>query len=169
MRKNKNIKDLFINELNDIYNAEEQVAKALPMMIKTADSNDLKDAFEDHLDETKDQIKRLNQIFEMLDENHQPKSCEAMQGLIKECSETNDKFPRSPLRDAALISKAQRIEHYEISAYGTLRTFAKELELEEVANLLQKTLSEKVNADRILTRIAKGGLIISGVNQKANC
>lgn len=169
MKKNKNIKDLFISELNAIYNAEEQIVKALPHMIKTADSEDLKEAFENHLEETKDQIDRLKIIFKLLNENHNAEVCEAMQGLIQECSEATNEFPKSALRDAALISKAQKIEHYEISAYGTLRTFAKELELEEAASLLQETLNEEVTADKILTRIAEGGLIISGVNHKANC
>lgn len=102
--------------------------------------------------------------------NEDPKgqACEAMQGLIQEASEPIHEFPKSALRDAALISKAQRIEHYEISAYGTLRTFAKELNFEEAAKLLQETLEEEANADKALTKIAEGSLIASGVNHKAN-
>ncbi len=169
MKKKGNIKDLFVNELEDMYSSEQQIVKSLPNMIKAADSEDLKEAFQSHLEETQEQVERLNKIFEILDITPKSENCEAMQGLIQECSETIHEFPKSALRDAALISKAQRIEHYEISAYGTLRTFAKELELEdEVIDLLKETLQEESNADKTLTKIAEGSLMSTGVNRKAN-
>lgn len=168
MKKKGNIRDLFIDELKDIYSAEEQIIKSLPSLIKAADSDDLKEALQTHLEETNKQVERLDKIFELLDVNAKGKKCEAMHGLILECSEAVNEFPKSALRDAAIISKAQRIEHYEISAYGTLRTFAKELDLEEIADLLKVTLDEESHADKTLTKIAEGTLLTSGVNRKAH-
>ena len=168
MKKRGNMWDLFLNELRDIYSAEEQIIKALPAMVKAADSDELKEAFQDHLKETKEQVVRLDSIFELLNESHGKETCEAMKGLIYECSEPIHELPKSALRDAAIISKAQRIEHYEISAYGSLRSFAKELNLDDTASLLQKTLDEEANADKKLSKIAEGSLLASGVNHKAN-
>lgn len=165
----KAIKDLLIDELYDLLSSEEQIVEALPEMVKAAESSDLKKAFEGHLKETKGQIQRLNKIFKLLKVEKKEKFCKATNGLIQECKEVVKKFnKKSPIRDAALISKAQRIEHYEISAYGTVRTFAKEIELEEVADLLKETLDEEANADKKLTKIAKGGLFKSGINHLAN-
>lgn len=168
MKKQGNMTDLFLNELRDIYSAEEQIVKALPSVIKAADSGDLKEAFQKHLAETKEQVERLDAIFEMLEETHGKQTCEAMKGLIQECADAIQEFPKSALRDAAIISKAQRIEHYEISAYGTLRTFAKELDLDDAAQLLKQTLDEEAHADKTLSKIAEGSLMASGVNHKAN-
>lgn len=166
---NNNMKELFMNELSDMLSAEEQILQAMPTMIKAADTPELKEALETHFQETKEQVKRLKKIFSMLKMKATDKEkCEAMQGLIEECSEVINAFEASALRDAALISKAQRIEHYEISAYGTLRTFAKELGLKEAASLLQESLNEEANADKTLTKIAEGSLLTSGVNTKAN-
>lgn len=164
----KKIRDLFIDELCDIRSAEEQIVKALPDMITGASSPDLKNAFKTHLEETKEQIKRLEKIFKLLAIDEKEILCKAAKGLIEECKEVFKKFEKSPLRDAALISKAQRIEHYEISAYGTLRTFAKELRLREIADLLKLTLNEESNADKKLTKIAEGGFFSSGINHLAN-
>lgn len=169
MKKKGNMRELFLEELREIYNAEEQILKALPVVIKACDSDDLKEAFQTHLEETREQVERLNTIFQELNESPGKKTCEAMHGLIQECSEPIHNLPKSSLRDAALICKAQRIEHFEISAYGTLRTFAKELELKNATDLLQETLDEEANADKTLTKIAEGSLIASGVNHKANC
>jgi ferritin-like metal-binding protein YciE len=169
MKKKGNINDLFIKELKDIYSAEGQIVKSLPNLAKAADSEDLRDAFQSHLEETKEHVKRLNKIFDILQETPKGETCEAMHGLIQECSDTIHEFSKSALRDAALISKAQRIEHYEISAYGTLRTFAKELDLnDDVIDLLQETLREESSADKILTKIAEGSLMTTGINRKAN-
>lgn len=165
----KNIKDLLIDELHDILNAEEQIVKALPDMVKAADSPELKEAFESHLKETKGQIHRLEKIFKLLKIEKKEKLCKATKGLIEECKEVLKEFKKpSPVRDAAMISKAQRIEHYEVSAYGTMRTFAKELDLTEVAKLLRETEDEEAHADKKLTKIAEGGLLKMGINQEAN-
>lgn len=165
----KDLKDLLIDELHDILNSEEQIVKALPEMVRAAESPDLKEAFGSHLKETKGQIQRLEKTFKLLKVEKKEKFCQATKGLIQECKEVLKEFKtKSPIRDAALISKVQRIEHYEISAYGTVRTFASELDLDEVADLLQATLDEEANADKKLTKIAEGGLFRTGINLQAN-
>ncbi len=164
----KDLKDLLIDELHDLLSAEEQIVEALPDMVKAAESPDLKNAFETHLKETKGQVQRLEKIFKLLKVERKEKFCKATKGLIEECKEVLKDFKtKSSVRDAALISKAQRIEHYEISAYGTVRTFASELDFDEVADLLHATLDEEANADKKLTKIAEGGLLSSGVNQQS--
>ncbi len=163
------LKGLLIDELHDILSSEEQIVEALPEMVKASESEDLKNAFESHLKETKGQIQRLEKIFKLLKIEKKEKFCKATKGLIEECKEVLQDFKtKSPLRDVALISKAQRIEHYEISAYGTTRTFASELDLGEVADLLQATLDEEANADKKLTKIAEGGLFKTGINLQSN-
>lgn len=166
--KKENIRNLLISELKDIRNAEEQIVQGLPKMIKAAESPDLQEAFKKHLEETREHVRRLDKIFNFLKVNERGETCEAMEGLIKECDEAINDYQRSALRDANLISKAQRIEHYEISVYGTLRTFAKELGYDEVVRLLQETLNEEANADKKLTKLAEGGILTSGINHKAN-
>jgi ferritin-like metal-binding protein YciE len=165
----KDLKDLLIDELHDILSSEEQIIEALPEMVKASESPDLKNAFESHLKETKEQVRRLVKVFKLLKIKKEEKFCKATKGLIQECKEVLKDFKtKSSIRDAALISKAQRIEHYEISAYGTVRTYAKELGLGEVANLLQDTLDEEGNADKKLTKIAEGGFFKTGINLQAN-
>lgn len=164
----KDLKDLLIEELHDLLSSEEQIVEALPEVVKASESADLREAFDSHLKETKGQVQRLHKAFQLLEVEKKEKHCKAMKGLIQECKEVLTDFKtKSAVRDAALISKVQRIEHYEISAYGTVRTFAKELGLKEVAHLLQATLNEEGHADRKLTRIAQGGLFRTGVNIKA--
>lgn len=165
---NNNIRSVFIEEVRDIYSAENQIVNALPKMIEAADCEDLREAFETHLNETREQVKRLEMVFSMIGEANTEHACRAMHGLIQECEEVIQLHPKSALRDAALISKAQRIEHYEISAYGTLRTFAKELGFDDAASLFDESLEEEANADKTLNKIAEGGLLTSGVNTKAN-
>ena len=164
----KTLQDLFVEELKDVLNAEEQIIKALPNMINAADSADLKEAFSSHLEETRGQVNRLKEIFSMLQLDSRGKTCEAMKGILKEGESTLHDYPQSAVRDAALIANGQRVEHYEIAAYGTLRTLADELGHSEAADLLQATLDEEGKADKTLTKIAKGGLLTSGINQKAN-
>ncbi len=165
----KGIRDLLVDELHDILSSEEQIVRALPEMVAASESLDLKKAFEFHLKETKEQIQRLEKIFKLLKLEKKEKFCKATKGLIEECKDVLKEFKtKSSLRDTALISKAQRIEHYEISAYGTVRTFAKELGLYEIENLLQATLEEEANADKRLTKIAEGGMWTSGINHQAN-
>lgn len=164
----KNLKDLLIAELQDILSSEEQIIEALPEMAKAADSSELKNAFESHLKETRRQIQRLEKIFKFLKIEKKAKFCKATKGLVEEWREVLKDFKtKSPLRDAALISKAQRVEHYEISAYGTARTFASELDLNVVESLLQETFEEEENADQLLSKIAEGGLFKSGINHQA--
>lgn len=163
------IKELLIDELQDIYSAEQQIVKSLPDMISASQSNDLKSALEAHWKETENQVKRLEKIFQMLHIEKREKFCKGMQGLIEEAKEVLSDFPEaSPMRDAALISKAQRIEHYEIAAYGTARSYAKELNLDDVDNLLADTIDEEGNADKKLTKLAEGGFFKTGINVLAN-
>jgi len=164
----KGIKDLLIDELHDMLNAEGQIVASLPKMVAAAESADLKKAFSSHLKETKEQVNRLKKVFKLMKVGKKAKLCKAMKGLIQECKEVLKDYKKSAVRDAALISKAQRIEHYEIAAYGTLRTFAKELNLSEVAELLQDSLDEEGGANKKLTSIAEGGLLATGVNHEAN-
>jgi ferritin-like metal-binding protein YciE len=164
----KTIKDLFIDELHDILSSEEQIVKALPKVAEAAESEELKKAFKDHLQETKGQIQRLNSVFKLLKLERKTKFCKGTRGLIEECNEVIKEFTKSPVRDAALISKAQRIEHYEISAYGTMCTFAKELGHKEIARILHDTLLEEGHADKKLTKIAEGGFLSTGINHEAN-
>ena len=156
------LNDLLIEELKDIYSAESQLVKALPKMAKAATSEELKAAFESHLEETKGQIERLDQIFERLDAKPGRKKCKAMEGLIEEGKEMIAEDAEPMVHDAALIGAAQKVEHYEIAAYGTARTFALILEDQETADLLQETLDEEGAADKKLTEIA-----MSGINQEA--
>jgi len=149
--------DAFIDELRDVYHAEKQITKALPKMIKAATSDELRQAFENHLEETKGQISRLEEVFATLDEKVKAKKCEGMAGIIEEGSSTMaEDFDESTL-DAALIASAQRVEHYEMAAYGTLVAWAEAMGHTEAAELLQATLEEEKATDEKLTEIADGG------------
>lgn len=149
--------NLFKDELKDIYWAEKHLAKALPKMAKGATSEELRSSIEQHLTETENQISRLEQVFELLGVKAAGKKCEAMEGLVEEgktmLEETED---GSMTRDAAIISSAQKIEHYEIASYGTLKTLANTLGMSEAASLLEQTLNEEKNTDVKLTQIAEG-------------
>lgn len=158
---------LFLDEIKDIFDAENQIVKGLAEMIQAAESPELKNAFKTHLTETKNQVERLRKIFKMLKEPEKGEACEAAQGLIEECKEVISNYPASAIRDAGLIVGAQKIEHYEIATYGSLVVFAKELGLDEVADMLEDSLTEEHNADNKLTSIAEGGLLSSGINEKA--
>lgn len=165
----KGIKELLIDELHDLLSAEQQIIKALPNIARAAESEALKIALALHLKETKGQVVRLAKIFKILKIQKKQKFCRGMDGLIHEATDVLKEFKtKSFMRDAAIISKVQRIEHYEIAAYGTARTFAQEIGLSDVADLLQETLDEEGNADRKLTKLAEGGFLTSGINYKAN-
>lgn len=163
----EDIKNFFIDELQDIFNAEQQIIEALPEVVKLAESPDLKEAFRMHLQETRSQVQRLEKIFNQLGVSSGGKVCSTVKDMILECQNVAQKFPQSPLRDAILIAKAQKIELYEVSCYGTLKTFAKDLDLDDIASLLDDTLEEEKKADKKLTKIAQGGLLTEGINQKA--
>jgi ferritin-like metal-binding protein YciE len=152
--KMESLKELYVEELKDLYSAETQITKALPKMAKAATSQTLKDAFASHLEETKEQIKRLEQIFESLDESPKGKTCEGMKGLLKEGDELMKEDADPEVMDAGLISAAQRVEHYEMAGYGTVRTYAELLGEDEAVTLLEATLKEEKAADSKLSKVA---------------
>jgi ferritin-like metal-binding protein YciE len=146
---------LYIEELRDLYSAENQLLKALPKMAKGASSAELKQAFEDHLEETKGHVERLEEIFKALDESPKGKTCHGMKGLVEEGSEILKEEGDESVLDAGIIAAAQKVEHYEIASYGTVRTFATLLGEEEAADLLQQTLDEEGEADKRLNELAE--------------
>jgi ferritin-like metal-binding protein YciE len=150
------LNDLFLEELRDLYSAENQLLKALPEMESAAHSGELKIAFNEHLAQTRTHVQRLEAVFETLNERPKGKTCKAMKGLIAEGRVHIKERATSAVKDASLIAAAQRIEHYEISGYGTARTFAETLGYMEVAELLQLTLNEEGATDERLTHLAKG-------------
>ena len=152
---NEGLKELYVDELKDLYSAESQLVKALPKLAKAAASEELRAGFEEHLEQTKGHVQRLEQIFEMLDESSKGKKCKGMEGLIEEGSEIMKEDFEDALLDSALIGAAQRVEHYEIAAYGTVRAFAEELGESEHVSLLAETLEEEKETDEKLTELAK--------------
>lgn len=145
---------LFLDQLQDMYDAEQRIVDALPKKIKAAQSSDLKQGLEEHLAETKEQVTRLERAFEILGEKAKRNTCEATKGLIKEAEELLSDFKGTDAIDAAIICSAQKIEHYEICTYGTLCTWAKQMGHSEVLGLLQETLAEEKGADKTLTEAA---------------
>lgn len=153
--KLKTLHDLYVDELKDLYNAENQILKALPKMAKAASDPQLAQAFTDHLAETKGQVDRLEKIFKKLDVNPKGKHCKAMEGLLEEGKDLMAEDADPSVMDAALIAAAQRVEHYEMAGYGCVRTYARLLGYEEAADLLQETLDEEGTADKKLTDLAE--------------
>jgi ferritin-like metal-binding protein YciE len=151
----KTLQHVFEEQLKDIYGAEKQILKALPKMIEAASSEELQEAFENHLEQTEEQVTRLEKVFSMLGINRQAKNCVAMEGLIEEGNEIIDEFEEGNVRDCALIIGAQKIEHYEIAAYGSLCELAEVMGLHKVADLLDTTLEEEEETDKLLTEIAE--------------
>jgi ferritin-like metal-binding protein YciE len=149
------LRELYIDQLRDLYDAENQLIKALPKMAKAATSDELRQGIEEHLEQTKGQAERLEQIFEQLGEKPKGEKCKGMEGVIKEGSETLQKDMDDDTMDAAIIAAAQRVEHYEIAGYGTARTYANLLGEEEAAELLQQTLEEEKETDQKLTQLAE--------------
>jgi ferritin-like metal-binding protein YciE len=149
------LKKLYTDELRDLYNAEMQLLKALPKMAKAASSQELKDAFEKHLEQTKGHVERLDQVFQELDEKPKGKTCKAMKGLIDEGSEILGEEGEESVIDAGIIVAAQKVEHYEIAGYGSVRTFAQLLGKDRSAELLQKTLDEESEANELLNTLAE--------------
>lgn len=156
------LKDLLIDELKDLYSAETQLVKALPKMAKAASNDELKSGFTEHLEQTKGHVERLERALEMLEATPKGKTCQAMKGLVEEGEEAIEAKSPEAIRDANLIGAAQRVEHYEIAAYGTARAFAETLEEDEVAALLQETLDEESETDKKLTSLSET------VNEAAN-
>ena len=162
----EDLRDLYIEELRDLYNAEKQLVRALPKMAKSASDDQLKQAFETHLEETKGHVERLEQIFEKLGKKPGGKTCKAMQGLVEEGKEMMEEDAEPEVLDAALIAAAQRVEHYEIAGYGTVRTYARLLGDEQAAKLLQKTLDEEGETDKKLTDLAESSINLEAMQGK---
>jgi ferritin-like metal-binding protein YciE len=163
------LKDLYIGNLKDLYSAENQITKALPKIIKKVTSPDLKKGLEDHLDQTMNQVERLNQIFEALGTNPRGKKCVGMEGVLEEGKEAMaEKVASSDLMDAALIAASQKVEHYEISGYGTARAFAKLLGENEAVDLLSQTLEEEKAADEKLTKLGMNIINIDAMQGQAS-
>jgi ferritin-like metal-binding protein YciE len=160
--------DLYVDELKDLYNAENQLLKALPKMAKKASSPDLKRAFQEHLGQTERQVNRLEKIFKGLGEKPTGKTCKAMKGLVEEGKEIIEENGDESVLDAALIGAAQKVEHYEIAGYGTARTFASMLGEEEAVTALQQTLDEEAATDKKLTALAEGMVNVEASNAEEN-
>ncbi|WP_296709522.1 ferritin-like domain-containing protein [Rhodoblastus sp.] len=158
----KTLNDLFFDNLKDIYFAERQILKNLPKMAKAAHSEELRNAFLKHRDETEGQIERLQQVFEMLGKRAQGKTCEAIYGILEEGEETIEAYKDSDALDAGLVAGGQAVEHYEMARYGTLKNWAMQLGMKDAANLLDQTLQEEKKTDALLTKLAE-----SQVNRKA--
>jgi len=161
--KVSSLKELFVEELKDVYDAENQIVKALPKLAKATSTPELRKAFEDHLEQTKGHVRRLEQIFEGLGEQAKAKKCDGLRGILSEGEDVISDGQEGPVRDAGLIAGAQRVEHYEMAAYGSLKTWAGQLGDQRAASLLEETLNEEKEADELLTKIATSG----GVNAEA--
>jgi ferritin-like metal-binding protein YciE len=158
----KKLNDLFYDTLKDIYFAERQILKSLPKMAKAAKSEELKNAFLTHRDETEHHVERLQQIFEIIGKRAQAKTCEAIKGILEEGEEIMDDYGDSEALDAGLAASAQAVEHYEMARYGTLKTWATQLGLKDVVSLLDETLQEEKKTDALLSKLAE-----TAVNRKA--
>lgn len=153
--KENNLKELYLDELHDLFDAEQQLIKALPKMAKAATSDELRQGFEEHLEQTKAHARRLEQIFESMGETAKGKKCKGMAGLVSEGSQMLKEDFEGKVKDAGIISAAQRVEHYEIAAYGTVRDFANLIGESEAASLLEQTLNEEKETDRKLTELSE--------------
>jgi ferritin-like metal-binding protein YciE len=165
--KLESLNDLFVEQLQDLYSAETQLVEALPKLAGAASHEELRDAFEHHLAETREHVKRLEQVLDQIRETPGDETCKGMQGLIKEGEEVLKMEGDPTVIDAALIAAAQRVEHYEIAGYGTVKTLAGHLDLAAAKDLLDKTLDEEGKADKLLTGIATGGVFKTGINEEA--
>lgn len=155
------------SELADLFDAEQQLLINLPKVAQAVENSSLKTAIEEHLKETRDQVARLERIFKILGRRPEPDQCEAMKGLLEEADEVISASGNKQVKDAVIIGALQRIEHYEIAGYGTARAFADQLDMEDVADLLQESLDEESSSDRKLTSLAEGGLFSTGLNTNA--
>jgi ferritin-like metal-binding protein YciE len=162
------LRDLYIDELRDIYSAETQLVKALPKMARAATSDELRSGFEEHLEQTRGHVSRLEQIFEDLDEKPSGKKCAGMEGLVKEGGEMIKNEFEGEVKDAGLIGAAQRVEHYEIAAYGTVRAFAELLGDRNAVDLLSQTLEEEKETDKKLTQLASEINVGASQNERAS-
>lgn len=152
--KLNSLRELYIEQLKDLYDAEHQIIKALPKMVEAAQAEELKDALSEHLEITKEQAGRIEQIFKNLGEKLRAEKCKGMQGVLQEGDDLVAKIENEDVRDAAIIASAQRVEHYEMAGYGTARTYAELLGEQDARELLQQTLNEEEEADQVLTNLA---------------
>ncbi len=159
------LRELLLDEIRDIYHAEKQLIKALPKMVKGATHEDLREAFQSHLEETREQVTRLEEVFAAMGEKVRAKPCAGMAGILEEGSDLLQEEEKGAVLDAALIASAQRVEHYEICAYGTCAAWARLLELDEVVSLLEQTLEEEKAADKKLTALAEQEINQSAANE----
>jgi ferritin-like metal-binding protein YciE len=153
-----NLRDALVDEIKDLYNAEKQLTKALPKLAKASTNDELREAFESHLEETENQVARLERVFELLDEKPRGKHCAGMAGIIEEGNEKLEEDMEDSVMDACIIKSAQSAEHYEIGSYGTAIAWAEALDLTEIAELLQETLAEEKAADAKLSALAESGI-----------
>ena len=160
------LEKLFEESLKDIYWAEKALTKAIPKMIKNASSQDLVDALESHLGETEEHVRRAEEVFRVLGKEPKAKKCDAMEGLIKEAEEIMKESDEGVMRDAGIILAGQKVEHYEIATYGTLRTFAQTLGLDEAVSILEQTLEEEKNADEKLTEVAESAINLEAAHEQ---
>jgi ferritin-like metal-binding protein YciE len=161
------LQDLYIDELRDLLSAENQIIKALPRMAKKASNPDLQQAFEEHLDQSRTHVERLNEIFEGMGQKPRAKKCKGIEGIIEEGKEFMDEADSEEVMDAGLIAAAQRVEHYEMAAYGTVRTYAQLLGENDAARLLQQTLDEEGDTDKKLTELAMNGINVQAREAEA--
>jgi ferritin-like metal-binding protein YciE len=159
------LRKLYVDELKDLYSAEKQILQALPKMAKKATNAQLKKGFETHLEETRGQVERLDRIFELLGKSSRGKKCKGMEGLLEEGKEMMQEDMEPEVMDAALIASAQKVEHYEIAGYGTVRTYAQLLGEDQHARLLQQTLDEEGNTDKKLTQLAESSINVEALQE----
>lgn len=162
MAEQKTLDDLFHDTLKDIYYAEKQILRALPKMAKKAETPELRQAFEQHRTETEGQVERLEQVFELIGKTPRGKTCDAINGILEEGKEIMEDYAGTPALDAGMLAAAQAVEHYEISRYGTLRTWAQQLGMNDAVTLLEQTLEEEKKTDGLLSKLAQ-----SAVNRKS--
>jgi ferritin-like metal-binding protein YciE len=161
------LEDVFVEQIADLYSAEQQLVQALPKMAGAANSEELRNALQDHLQQTQGHVERLEEVIRHAPKTVPQETCKAMQGLIREGEEIVQAQGDGAALDAALIAAAQRVEHYEIAGYGTAKTLADQLGYDRAEELLDETLSEEANADKLLTKLATGGFLRSGINEEA--
>jgi ferritin-like metal-binding protein YciE len=163
----QSLEDVFTDQLADLYDAERQLVEALPKVAAAAQTKELRKALDEHLQQTRNHVARLEEIFQTIPSSVPEEHCRGMEGLLAEGEEVIGAEGDAAARDAALIAAAQRVEHYEIAGYGTAKTLADQLGYDRAEKLLGETLDEEASADKLLTKIATGGLLRSGINEKA--
>jgi ferritin-like metal-binding protein YciE len=167
MMRLETLEDVFVEQIADLYSAEQQLVQALPKMVGAAHSNELREALQKHFEQTQEHVTRLQEVMSHAPKTVPQETCKAMQGLIREGEEIVQAEGDHAALDAALIAAAQRVEHYEIAGYGTARTLADQLGYDRAEELLDQTLDEEANADKLLTKLATGGMFSSGINEEA--